>query len=135
MFWKKQQKNNEIIIDNNSSNQRDAFRYQSENSNSIELKFMGKKVNLLDISAGGVSFQNADFSVNESDLVDLDLNFPGMKRVPVLSFEIKIISIDKKNICHSIFEKISIDEEEILHEYILKQQKKKLKEMKKLKTR
>ena len=132
MCWKKPlYQDSKTTLESPTSDQRSAYRYRADCSDCLEVMFLGKKLPLFDISAGGISFFNQGFSVNDTDVVYFDLNLPFMKKVPVFSCRLKIISIDENRLCHLEFSGISETEEEIIHLYVLKQQEKQLKKIKK----
>ena len=132
MFWKKRKTGKKRILDFESSNQRQAFRYKHGELNGPEIVFLGKKLRLLDISASGASFKEKDFSSKDSDDIQLDLNAPGTKKLPVLSLKIKILSRDNRTgICHCRFENITEEQKELIHKYILNAQKAAIKKRKK----
>ncbi len=132
MFWKKRKPNKKTLLDFKSSNQRNAFRYRHGARYIPEIVFLGKKLNLLDISASGTSFTAENFSAGDSDYVKLDLNDPETKIMPVLSLKINILSRDEdSNVCHCCFENITEEQEELIHRYILNKQKTYLKKRRK----
>ncbi len=131
MFWKKQKTSKKILLDFESSNQRDAFRYKHGNKDGPEIIFLGKQFNLLDISASGTSFKSKDFSEGDSDYVNLDLNDPETRELPLIPLKIKILSKDKDtDICHCCFEGITEEQEDLIHQYILDKQKASIKKKK-----
>ncbi|MFO7749770.1 MAG: PilZ domain-containing protein [Desulfobacteraceae bacterium] len=110
-------------IESYSDDQRGAYRLPTDRQNGLETVFLGKKVLLYDISAGGISFDNKGFNIDDQDRIDLDLNLCGLKPIPILSFTAKIITIDDRNLCHLVFQDITREQEEIIHQYILLRQK------------
>jgi len=131
LCWKKPlYQDSKTTLESPTSDQRSAYRYRADCSDCLEVSFLDKKIPLFDISAGGISFYNQGFSVNDMDVVTFDLNLPFMKKVPVFSCALKIISIDENNLCHLEFVDISGTEQEIIHLYVLKQQEKQLKKIK-----
>ncbi len=132
MFWKKQKKNKKLLLDFQSSNQRNAFRYRHGEKKRPEIVFLGKKSQLLDISASGVSFKAEDCIAGDIDDVQLDLNDSETRKFPVLSLKIKVLSKDNKTgICHCCFKHNTEEQKELIHQYILDKQKAAIKKRKK----
>ncbi len=132
MFWKKQTENEKLFLDFQSSNQRNAFRYKHGEKNGPEIVFPGKKLQLLDISASGVSFKAENFFAGTIEDVQLDLNDSETQKMPVLSLKIKILSKDNETgVCHCCFENITEEQEELIHQYVLNKQKAAIKKKKK----
>jgi len=123
LFWKKQQKNGSVQLETDSDDQRGYYRLPADLQSRLETVFLGKKVILYDISAGGISFYNQGFTIDDQDRIDLDLNLWGMKPIPMLSLTARIITIDDRNLCHLIFQDITQEQKEIIHQYILLRQK------------
>ncbi len=124
MSWKKQTKNEKIFLDFPSSNQRHAFRYRHGEKKGPEIVFLGKKLQLLDISASGVSFKAENFVAGDIDDVQLDLNDSETRKLPVLSLRIKILSKDSETgVCHCCFKHNTEEQKEVIHQYILDKQK------------
>jgi len=130
LFWKKPQNNETAIFHDGSQNQRCAFRYKSEDLNRPGFVFLGQQVKLIDISASGASFRNRGFAAGDSGPVELVLN----NSVHPMPLTIKIIMIDSKDVCHCCFEKITEEQKEILHHYVLMKQKAAIRERKKRDT-
>jgi len=104
--------------------QRASFRYVFKKENRLYINFKDKKVKVLDISAGGMAFENSGFSKYDHDEVSLNLEMPNFRGNPRLKTQVRILHLTRNNICHSIFENCSVDEYEMIHKFVLEMQKK-----------
>lgn len=104
-------------IEYDTDSRREAFRYTSLDGQPIfMMEFSGKSVSVLDISAGGLSFNGAGFKVGQIDRVILPIQ-------PVLALDLKVVQIDENDVCHALFESITEAEGDILHRFVLERQK------------
>lgn len=126
MFWKKKTRTeaqSDLIED---KDQRAAFRYVFKKTDQPVMIFKGKEVRILDISAGGLAFENKGFARYDADQVSLHLEMPNFYGEPILSARVRILYLTQTNICHSIFENCTVDGYEMIHKYVLEMQKKDL---------
>ncbi len=122
MFWKKKQP----LIDTISyelQDQRESYRYHFKNGQGFHFKFKEKKVRVLNICADGLAFENIGFRQLDHDVINFTLDIPNFKGDSTFSAELKILTIDKNNICHSNFEQCSLEQHELIHKYVLELQK------------
>jgi len=82
-----------------------------------------KKVKILNICADGLAFENMGFRQFDHDAIKFTLDIPNFKGDSTFSVGLKILTIDKNNICHSIFEQCSLEQHELIHKYVLELQK------------
>ncbi|MCG8684698.1 MAG: hypothetical protein MI892_07480 [Desulfobacterales bacterium] len=129
MFWKKAKPINPLTVDD-VADQRNAFRYVFTDDRQLTMKFKGKTVRVLDISAGGLAFENQGFKKYDADNIVLDLTMPNFVKDPVFSSDLRILHLTENNICHCIFENCSVDRYEMVHKYVLEMQKHDLQKMK-----
>jgi hypothetical protein len=125
LFWKKKKTSTEKFI-HNSSDKREAFRFEFNKENPLEIKFKDKKFSVINISATGLSFENNGLSLDDSGISKFFLTFFNQKSPVPIELEMQIIKIDNNNICHGIYKNISEDNIEIIHKYILEKQKEKI---------
>lgn len=129
MFWKKKNTSIDISV-SNSDSRREAFRFTPFDGELFHVVFLGKKLRILDISAGGVSFENKGFKVNDADIIEIDLREFGRLNQRKISLKTRILSIDAKNICHTEFDGISVEQEDLLHHFVYSLQKKEIRNYK-----
>ncbi len=118
-----------ILSDDSESvdrEQRDAFRYVFVPEKRLPMQFKGKSVEIMDISAGGLAFENKGFCQYDSDEISLVLKMPNFKGNPVFRARTRILHISSNHFCHCIFENCTVDEYEVVHKFVLEMQKKKL---------
>ena len=130
MFWKRK-KNNSEFFSCEADDRRASFRVCPSEDEPIVFKSGAKGVKVLDISAGGLSFENSDFVEGDSLVVEFAL--PGQNMT--IAAMLEILSICGQNICHCRFEKIEETAVEEIHQYVLARQKEILNEEKKSKQR
>ena len=118
MFWKRKRNDSEMFS-YKTDDRRTFFRVCPSEEEPMVFQFGEKKVRVINISAGGLSFNNNDFSVKETHPVDFDL--PGQDSK--ISTVLEIVGIDQKNICHCRFKGIEEDAVEEIHQYVLIRQK------------
>ena len=118
MFWKEKRNNSEMF--SFESNDRRSFYRASPLANApIVFEFGGKKVQVVNISAGGLAFKNKGFKSGDTQTIALLLPRQNVTLAPIL----KINAIDDQNVCHCQFREIGEDEIELIHQYVLKRQK------------
>ncbi len=118
MFWKRKRENSDTFS-HETDNKRSSFRISLPKQIPIIMHLGNSKIQLMDIGAGGVAFENINFMVGDIFLVNFDL--------PILdtniSTRLEIIAIDKNNICHGQFIRIEEKDAEEIHQYLLILQK------------
>lgn len=90
------------------------------------MEFLGKAVQVINLSAGGMAFGDEGFQVGDRDRITMALDIPARQFSAVFNAELKILTISNDNICHCHFENCSDGDFEILHKYVLELQKKDL---------
>ena len=123
-------------IERDNRRRREAFRYTPTDGSFLsEMIFLNKTVKVLNISAGGLSFNNINFNENDIDRVILDLKgfHYKIRDNGDIKVIMKIVYIDNENICHAIFEDLSREQSDTLHQYILEKQKQDIRREKELK--
>ena len=118
MFWKKTTSEDKFF-EYETSDKRESFRLASEILGPIAATYKNRIAKIIDISAGGISFECTN--CHEGETGELRLELP-IKTVERISLPIKILKITGQTSCHSKFTKIHSDEEEKIHRYILTQQ-------------
>ncbi|MCP4117640.1 MAG: PilZ domain-containing protein [Desulfobacteraceae bacterium] len=113
-----------------TDNKREAFRYTPAPPDTMTIDFLDKSIDLIDISAGGVSFRDQGFAKGEQDKISLDLRDTDLKQSHVFSIAIRILDIDALEICHCIFENPSEEQVEAIHRFLLVKQKKEIQQRK-----
>jgi len=83
------------------------------------LKWGETEVRIIDISAGGISFQSTAVEVGDSQPVNFYL--PGTHKTVSLTLE--VVQIDDRNICHCRFTGAEEESVEHVHQYVLYRQK------------
>ncbi|WP_022668892.1 PilZ domain-containing protein [Desulfospira joergensenii] len=116
----------EAVNPGDREDKREAFRYIFSRENRPSLSFLGKSVKLINISAGGLAFENNGFSIDDQDRIHLNLDIPDAKKKFVLTAMARISHIDRESICRCIFEDLDREQEEEIHRYVLEKQKKDL---------
>ena len=124
MFWKKKKnkdsKSTESKIEVDDSEVRGAFRVEPSASDPIKFKFLGKDINVTDISVTGISFADDDFKVGQKEKVAIALPGVGEK----MSVEIEVVAIIKaKNLCGTRFNNLTEHQDDLLSLYLVKRQK------------
>jgi hypothetical protein len=122
LFWKKKKPEIEFIH-HNSDELRNAFRYRFKKGRGLTIRFKGKEVAILDISAGGLSFENQGFQPFDVDTIQLTLDIPNFIGNPLFSVGLRILTIDENHLCRCIFEQCSLEQYELIHKYVLEMQK------------
>jgi c-di-GMP-binding flagellar brake protein YcgR len=119
LFWKKKSNKPKSLI-KSTAEVRGAFRVQPLPKQPIAFLFSGKRVNAMDISAGGISFKNNGFLDGKTENIKFKL--PGDPRV--LEVKLQIVRIIKeKNICCCQFVDMQPDEDDQVARYVLERQK------------
>lgn len=118
MFWKKTTSSN-IFFEYETSDKRASFRLHNEVLGPAIATYKSRIAQIIDISAGGISFECKDCTEGETG--DLQLELPG-KIIENVLLPTKIIKITDAIICHCKFIKIDTQEEEKIHQYILSRQ-------------
>ena len=118
MFWKEKQDNPEIFSFE-FNDRRLSYRVYPSANVPIAFEFCGEKVQVVNISAGGLAFKNKAFKSGDTQTIELLLPYQNVTLAPVL----KIKTIDDQNVCHCQFREIGEDEVEAIHQYVLKRQK------------
>lgn len=119
MFWKKKSDKPKSLI-KASAEVRGAFRVEPLPKQPIAFLFMGKRVNALDISAGGISFRNNGFPNGRTENVKFKL--PGDPKVVDTKLQIVRI-ISEKNMCCCQFVDLRPDQDDQIARYVLERQK------------
>ena len=122
MFWKKKQPVTDTVS-YESKDRRESYRYDFNKGPGFWIEFKGEKVRVLNISAGGLAFENKGFKQFDFDLIKFTLDIPNYKGDSTFVARLKILEIDKNNICRSIFEQCPIEQHELIHKYVLEMQK------------
>ena len=123
MFWKKN-KEKEKKMFKTPSEVRGSFRVYPSEENPILLKVGDAKLKAVDISAGGISFNNKDFELGASYPMQIILP----KNKGNFTVETEILKIDEKNICRCKIVGLSDEQEDEIHGYILARQKEEIAE-------
>jgi len=118
LFWKEKQNNSEIFSFE-SNDRRSSYRVLPPANAPIVFKFGGEKVQMVNISAGGLAFKNKGFKSGDTQTIELLLPYQNVTLAPIL----EINTIDDQNVCHCRFREIGEDEVEAIHKYVLKRQK------------
>ncbi len=116
------------FIEHDNESRREAYRYiRKDGATLYEMNFLNKLVEVIDISAGGLSFRNMGFKKNDTDRVLIYLKGfhyrIGDRKANSMKVIIKIVHIDSQNFCHAIFQDLTTDQSDILHQYIFEKQK------------
>ena len=118
MFWKKITSNKDLI-EYESINRRESFRLECEILGPATAAYKGRRARIIDISAGGISFECKN--CKEGEIGDLLLELPG-KLIENISIPTKIVGITNDITCHCQFTIIDEEATEIIHQYILLRQ-------------
>lgn len=122
MFWKKKRPKTNLIL-HTPDEHRNAFRYHFKDGRGLIIRFMGKEICVLNISARGLAFKNNGFQPHDADFICFTLDIPKFRKAVSFSIGLKILTIDADSICHSVFEQCSLEQQELLHKYVLEMQK------------
>ncbi|QPJ66053.1 MAG: PilZ domain-containing protein [Candidatus Nitrohelix vancouverensis] len=105
---------------------RGAFRVYPSRENPVYLKVNNTNLTAVDISAGGISFENKSFKKNVS--YDMQITLPATDNE--INAKVEILKIDEGNICRAKMVDLSPQDEDDIHHYILTRQKEELIEKK-----
>lgn len=119
LFWKKKSDKPKSLI-KSTAEVRGAFRVQPLPKQPIAFLFMGKRVNAMDISAGGISFRNNGFPDGKTEKIRFKL--PGDPKVIEVKLQIVRI-IPEKNICCCQFVDMLPEQDDQVARYVLERQK------------
>jgi len=120
LFWKKKTKDTGgKKLFKNPSETRGAFRVYPSKENPIIIKVGSTDLIAVDISAGGISFDNKKFKLGAT--YPLEITLPRGKGTFTVKTE--ILKIDDKNVCRCKIVGLSDDQEDQVHSYILARQK------------
>jgi hypothetical protein len=119
LFWKKKSKDpDEGRLFKAPSTDRGAFRVLPSKENPVIIKVGNTELIAIDISAGGISFDNNNFTMGTT--YPLEITLPEKETITV---ETTIHKIDDKNICRCSIVGLSEYQEDQIHSYILARQK------------
>ncbi len=119
MFWKKKSKDqDEGKLFKAPPTDRGAFRVYPSKENPVTIKVGDTKLIAIDISAGGISFDNTNFKNGAT--YPLEIILPEKETIAV---ETTIHKIDDKNVCRCSIVGLSEYQEDQVHSYILSRQK------------
>ena len=122
MFWKKKNPGTDILY-YESNDPRESYRYHFKTGHGFQIEFKEKKVWLLNISAEGVAFNNLGFQKFDTDAIKFTLDIPNFNGNSTFSARLKILKIDENDICHCVFEQCPLEQQEMIHKYVLEMQK------------
>ena len=125
LFLKKKQADETPTI-SCDNDQRESFRYVFDREKQLSGSFKGRRVQILNISAGGIAFKNQGFKKYDADTMSLDLTMPNYNKNPQFTAQIRILHLTANEICHCIFENCTVEDYEIVHKYVLEMQKQEL---------
>ena len=117
MFWKKKNKDEGKLFKAPPAD-RGAFRVYPSKENPVTIKVGDVNIIAIDISAGGISFDNSTFKNGAT--YPLEIILPEKETITV---ETTIHKIDDKNICRCSIVGLSEYQEDQIHSYILARQK------------
>ena len=115
MFWKKKTSDKDLF-EYESSNKRANFRLESEDLGPALATYKSRPAEIIDISAGGISFKCAAGYKGETGFLQLKL--PG-KVTESISLPTEVVRITDGVICHCKFLGIKSEAEEKIHQYVL----------------
>ena len=126
MFWKKKSKDTGNKLFKNPTETRGSFRVYPSKENPILLKVGPVALDAVDISAGGISFDNKDFIIGEK--YPMEITLPKDKG----SFKVatEVLKIDDMNVCRCKILNLNPNQEDAIHSYILDRQKEEIAEKK-----
>ncbi|MZH06104.1 MAG: PilZ domain-containing protein [Nitrospinae bacterium] len=119
MFWKKKSKETGKKLFKNPTETRGAFRVYPSEENPILLKVGSTALKAVDISAGGISFDNKAFKLGAK--YPMEITLP--KGKGHFKVETEILKIDDKNVCRCKIVGLDPEQEDSIHSYILGRQK------------
>ena len=126
MFLKKKKTDNAPLVSFDREDQRESFRYIFSGDIELSGSFKGKDVRILNISAGGLAFQNQGFKQYDADIMSLDLTMPNYNKNPKFNVKTRVLHLTASDVCHCIFENCTLEDYEIVHKYVLEMQKQEL---------
>jgi hypothetical protein len=120
LFWKKKSKDTggEKLF-KNPSETRGSFRVYPSKENPIILKVSSIDLVAVDISAGGISFDNKKFKLGAT--YPLEMTLPRGKGT--ITAKTEVLKIDDKDVCRCKVVGLNEDQEDQVHSYILSRQK------------
>ncbi len=126
MFWKRKKDKKEDLpfTVEYDEDQRSYYRVSPKSNEPLFLQTQGKRYSVLDVSAGGVSFQGAGFSPGDS--VAGVLQMPSGR--PPIPLVLTIVKVLTGTLVAGQFKKIKDGDRELVHFYVLKRQKEELEE-------
>jgi len=119
LFWKKKDKKEGKKLFKNPTETRGSFRVYPSKENPIILKVGSTNLEAVDISAGGISFDNKSFKLGAT--YPMEMTLPLGKGTFTVKTE--VLKIDDKNVCRCKIVGLSPDQEDGVHSYILSRQK------------
>ncbi len=125
MFWKRKQ-NKDVFFVLEANDKRLGFRVLPHEDFPAEVRIEDRPIELVNIGAGGVAFNNVGLKKNNRHSVFLSL--AGYKTI--IQATICIINIDINNVCHCYFSEILEKDVDAIHKYVLDVQKIELREKK-----
>ncbi|MCH8156908.1 MAG: PilZ domain-containing protein [Nitrospinae bacterium] len=129
MFWKKKSKEEDgkKRLFKMPTETRGAFRVLPAPDAPIVMKVEGKTMNAVDISSGGISFDNNNYKLKASYSIELML--PKDAGPPIVAKAV-VLKIDETDVCRCKVEGLNPDQEDRVHHYVLERQKQELAEKK-----
>mgnify|MGYP003300929020 FL=1 len=103
---------------------RGSFRVYPSEEHPILLKVGDTKLKAVDISAGGISFDNKNFELGATYPMQIILP----KNKGSYKVETEILKIDEKNVCRCKIVGLNDEQEDAIHGYILARQKEEIAE-------
>lgn len=130
MFWKKKNKENDgkKRMFKMPTETRGAFRVYPSADAPIVLTIEGKKINAVDISSGGISFNNDDYKLKST--YDCGISLPTDGGGNPIAAKVQVLKIDDTNVCRCTVTGINQEQEDQIHHYVLERQKQELIEKK-----
>ncbi|KMP11738.1 hypothetical protein UR09_02695 [Candidatus Nitromaritima sp. SCGC AAA799-A02] len=128
MFWKKKNKDGDSgkkRMFKMPSETRGAFRVTPSPSAPIMLNVEGTEMKAVDISSGGISFDNVK-NYKLKGTYSCEIRLP--KDTGPIPSKVEILKIDDTNVCRCRVAGLNQDQEDRIHHYVLQRQKEELAE-------
>ncbi len=127
MFWRRKKRSSEICSIE-TKDRRESFRVSPLKGEPVKFSKGNHDhdVQIIDIGAKGISFKY--HNQKPGDIININFDLPGQDKTIIT--KLKIMLIDKKNVCHGSFPEISEESVEMIHKYMLDVQKKEIKGIK-----